>query len=89
MVNLADGYRAAGKQEEAVASYQKAIALGFKELETNPQNADVMDVVSLFLTRRWVNQKRRKLSSRKPAESTNETLVISTIKQKYMPLAEN
>ena len=47
MVNLADGYRAAGKQEEAVASYQKAIALGFKELETNPQNADVMDVIAL------------------------------------------
>ncbi|HEY2120804.1 MAG TPA: tetratricopeptide repeat protein [Candidatus Acidoferrum sp.] len=47
MVNLADGYRAAGQQQKATDAYTKAISLGFKELETNPQNADVMDVIAL------------------------------------------
>jgi serine/threonine protein kinase/tetratricopeptide (TPR) repeat protein len=46
-VNLADGYRAAGQQDKALATYQKAISAGFKELETNPQNADVMDQIAL------------------------------------------
>lgn len=47
IVNLADGYRAAGQQDKALATYQKAISAGFKELETNPQNAEVMDQMAL------------------------------------------
>lgn len=47
IVNLADGYRAAGQSDKATASYQQAIAAGFKELETNPQNTDVMDQMAL------------------------------------------
>lgn len=47
MSNLADGYHATGQQEKAAATYQKAISLGFKELETNPQNADVLDMIAL------------------------------------------
>ena len=42
MVNLADAYRGAGQQDKARTTYQQAIAVGFKELQTNPQNADVM-----------------------------------------------
>lgn len=42
-VNLADAYRAAGQQEKAKQTYETAVSLGFKELETNPQNAGVMD----------------------------------------------
>lgn len=46
-VNLADGYRAAGQQEKARAAYEKAISVGFKQLKTNPQNAEVFDQVAL------------------------------------------
>jgi eukaryotic-like serine/threonine-protein kinase len=46
-VNLADGYRAAGQTDKAKATYEKAISVGFKELETNPQNAEVTDQIAL------------------------------------------
>jgi eukaryotic-like serine/threonine-protein kinase len=46
-VNLADGYRAAGQSDKARATYEKAISLGFKELQTNPQNAEVIDEIAL------------------------------------------
>jgi serine/threonine protein kinase/tetratricopeptide (TPR) repeat protein len=46
-VNLADAYRGAALEEKARSSYQKAISLGFKELETNPQNADVLAQIAL------------------------------------------
>ncbi len=45
--NLADGYRAAGQQDKAAATYQRAITAGFKELETNPQNTDVLEQMAL------------------------------------------
>jgi eukaryotic-like serine/threonine-protein kinase len=47
IVNLADGYRAAAQQDKATATYQRAISAGFKELEINPQNTDVMDQLAL------------------------------------------
>jgi serine/threonine-protein kinase len=46
-VNLADAYRWAGQKEKATATYQKSIALGYKELETNPQDAGVMAQIAL------------------------------------------
>lgn len=46
-VNLADGYRAAGQADKAKATYQQAISVGFKELETNPQSAEVTDQIAL------------------------------------------
>ena len=46
-VNLADGYRGAGQQDKASTTYQQAIALGFKELQTNPQNARVKAEIAL------------------------------------------
>jgi eukaryotic-like serine/threonine-protein kinase len=47
LVNLADSYHAAGQQDKARATYERAIAAGFKELQTNPQNAAVMDQIAL------------------------------------------
>jgi tetratricopeptide (TPR) repeat protein len=46
-VNLADAYRYGGDQDKARTEYQKAIALGFKELGTNPKNSDVMAQIAL------------------------------------------
>ncbi|HWO39833.1 MAG TPA: tetratricopeptide repeat protein [Candidatus Acidoferrum sp.] len=47
MVNLADAYRGAGQQDKAHTIYQQAISVGFKELQTNPQNADVKAEIAL------------------------------------------
>lgn len=47
IVNLADAYRGAGQLDRAQSTYQQAIAAGFKELQTNPQNADVMAEIAL------------------------------------------
>jgi len=46
-VNLADAYSGAGQEDKARIAYQNAISLGFKELETNPQNAEVMAQIAI------------------------------------------
>jgi serine/threonine protein kinase/tetratricopeptide (TPR) repeat protein/TolB-like protein len=46
-VNLADSYRFSGQKDKAQTTYQKAVALGYKELQTNPQNSEVMAQVAL------------------------------------------
>ena len=47
VVNLADAYRWSGQQDKARSTYQQAISLGYKELETNPQSASVMAQMAL------------------------------------------
>jgi eukaryotic-like serine/threonine-protein kinase len=46
-VNLADSYRFSGQKDKARATYQQAVSLGYKELQTNPQNSDVMAQIAL------------------------------------------
>ena len=40
VLNLADAYRGSGQQDKASTTYQQAVAVGFKELQTNPQDAE-------------------------------------------------
>jgi tetratricopeptide (TPR) repeat protein len=40
--NLADGYRSDGQKEKSLATYDKAIALAYKELQINPRDAGAM-----------------------------------------------
>jgi eukaryotic-like serine/threonine-protein kinase len=47
VVNLADAYRSAGQRDKARDTYQRAIPLGYKELQTNPQDADAMRQIAL------------------------------------------
>lgn len=47
VVNLADAYRWSGQQDKAKATYQQAIALGYKELQINPQSASTMAQMAL------------------------------------------
>ena len=47
MVNLGDAYRGAGQFDKARTAYQQAISLGYKELQTNPRNAEVMAEIAL------------------------------------------
>jgi eukaryotic-like serine/threonine-protein kinase len=46
-VNLADAYRWAGQKDKARETYQRAISLGFKELQTNPQSAAIMAQIAM------------------------------------------
>jgi tetratricopeptide (TPR) repeat protein/TolB-like protein len=45
--NLADAYRWSGQKEKADTTYDKAIALAFKDLEVNPQATDPMAGLAL------------------------------------------
>jgi eukaryotic-like serine/threonine-protein kinase len=47
VVNLADAYRWSGEQDKARQTYQQAISLGYKELQTNPQSALAMAQIAL------------------------------------------
>lgn len=47
VVNLADAYRWSGQQDKARQTYQQAISLGYKELQTNPQDAATMAQIAL------------------------------------------
>ncbi len=42
MGNLADAYRWSGRADKAQSTYDKAIALAYKELEVNPRKASTM-----------------------------------------------
>lgn len=47
VVNLADAYRWADQQDKAKQTYQQAISLGYKELQTNPQSSSTMVQIAL------------------------------------------
>ncbi|HKW87822.1 MAG TPA: protein kinase [Candidatus Acidoferrales bacterium] len=47
MENLGDAYRWSGQKDKADPTYQKAIALGYKLLQTNPQDSDTMSQLAL------------------------------------------
>ena len=47
VLNLADAYRGAGQQDKARTTYRQAVTVGFRELQTNPQNSDVKAEMAL------------------------------------------
>ena len=47
IVNLADGYRALGEHDKAVATYDRAIALTYELLRTNPRNASALGLLGV------------------------------------------
>jgi tetratricopeptide (TPR) repeat protein len=50
--NLADGYRWSGQKEKAQVTYDKAIALAFKELAVNPRQAETMGSLALYYAKK-------------------------------------
>jgi len=50
--NLADAYRWSGQREKANTTYDKAIALAYKELAVNPRNSDTMGSLALYYARK-------------------------------------
>jgi tetratricopeptide (TPR) repeat protein/TolB-like protein len=52
MGNLADAYRASGQKDKAMATYDKAIALAFQDLQVNPQNTGAMADLALYYVKK-------------------------------------
>lgn len=52
--NLADAYRWSGQPEKANETYDKAIALAFKELAVNPRDSDTMESLALYYAKKGV-----------------------------------
>jgi tetratricopeptide (TPR) repeat protein/TolB-like protein len=52
MGNLADAYRASGQKDKAMATYDKAIAMAFQDLQVNPQNTGAMADLSLYYVKK-------------------------------------
>jgi eukaryotic-like serine/threonine-protein kinase len=50
--NLADGYRWAGRRPQALATYDKAIALAYKQLAINPRDAEAMSYLGQYLAKK-------------------------------------
>jgi len=48
MGNLADAYRWSNQLDKANATYDRAIALAFKQLQVNPRDANVLDELGLY-----------------------------------------
>ncbi len=52
MGNLADSYRWSGHKEQAMETYDKAIALAYKELEVNPRAAGTMGSLAVYYAKK-------------------------------------
>jgi serine/threonine-protein kinase len=50
--NLADAYRWSGQREKANATYDKAIALAYKQLAVNPRDSDTMGSLALYYAKK-------------------------------------
>jgi tetratricopeptide (TPR) repeat protein len=52
MGNLADSYRWSGDREKANATYDKAIALAFQELQVNPRDINALQDLALYYAKK-------------------------------------
>jgi tetratricopeptide (TPR) repeat protein len=75
-VNLADVYRGSGQAEKARAEYQQAISLGFRELQTNPKDADVMGLVAISYAKLGNPQEAETFIQRARAQRTDDVSII-------------
>jgi tetratricopeptide (TPR) repeat protein/DNA-binding winged helix-turn-helix (wHTH) protein len=50
--NLADAYRWSGQSAKAAATYDKAIALAYRELQVNPRKATAMQCLALYYAKK-------------------------------------
>jgi len=52
MGNLADSYRWSDRKQDAMDTYDKAIALAYKELQVNPRDASAMGSLALYYAKK-------------------------------------
>jgi len=75
-LNLADAYRSAGQKDKARDTYQRAISLGYKELQTNPQDSDAMSEIALSYANLGDSQKAETFIKRAQAIGKNNVEYI-------------
>jgi len=75
-MNLADVYRGSGQAEKAKAEYQQAISLGFRELQTNPKDADVMALVAMSYAKLGNSQEAESFIQRARAQRTDDVDIL-------------
>lgn len=74
--NLGDAYRWSGQKDKASATYQQAIALGFKLLQTNPQDTNVMAQLALSYAKIGDAQQAANFIHRARAKDKNNVMFI-------------
>lgn len=76
-VNLGDAYRRSGQADNARAAYQHAISLGYKELQTNPRDAEVMAQLALSYAKIGNPQEAEDFIRRARAQNDNINLAFN------------
>jgi eukaryotic-like serine/threonine-protein kinase len=74
--NLGDAYRWSGQKDKAKAVYQQAIALGYKTLQTNPQDTNAMAQLALSYAKTGDAQQATKFIRQTRAIDKNNVMFI-------------
>jgi tetratricopeptide (TPR) repeat protein len=75
--NLADGYRWSGQKEKSLATYHKAIAMAYKELQVNPRDASVMGRLASYYAKEDDRAQALEWMSRARTLDTNSIQLMS------------
>jgi eukaryotic-like serine/threonine-protein kinase len=75
IVNLGDAYHALGQKEKATATYQQAISVGYKQLQTNPQDASVLAEIALSYAKVGNPQESESLIRRARAQDSKDVTI--------------
>ena len=74
--NLADAYRWSGQAKRAIATYDRAIALAYKELQVNPRAANSMQSLALYYAKKGNTVKALELIGQARAIDPNNVQFI-------------
>ena len=76
MGNLADAYRASGRGSEAAATYDKAIALAYGQLQVNPRDATTMADLALYYAKKGdASQAQQYIRQARTIDASNLELI--------------
>ena len=75
--NLADAYRWNGQKEKSLATYDKAIALAYKELQVNPRNAETMGDLACYYAKKGDGAQAIEWLSRARSIDPNTVILMS------------
>jgi serine/threonine protein kinase/tetratricopeptide (TPR) repeat protein len=75
-VNLGDAYRGSGQAEKAQVTYQQAISIGYKELQTNSSDAEVMAEMALAYAKIGKPQEASDFIRRARAQDKNDINIV-------------
>jgi serine/threonine-protein kinase len=74
--NLADAYRWAGDKDKANSSYDKAIALAYKQLQVNPRDANTLGHMALYFAKKGDTTQARDFVKRARGIDSSDVYLI-------------